>query len=276
MLRSVLIGFQSLLVQRLWRRVLGEGTDIANREQRRNFFILCRGAAYLGEAKIRFYARKTLSQLDDLVRCDDFARLWSFGKFIVSNAAYATTDDLPRERVFYLANVAPYGGLHFAFFEDAVAGRIEGAVFQNEVAAIAEGLFACNVTTHEVQVFRVPAEVFTVQHAVVHRYVFCFPKRVFRHDARIAHNGVLYVLEHVFGIALKAVHVNVLAKHKWIRAVVQLHVAYFQVIYAPKGLVGIVDFHVLKFKAVHFAKKLRAVYHAVLHFHVVAVPYSRA
>lgn len=60
MLRSVLIGFQSLLVQRLWRRVLGEGTDIANREQRRNFFILCRGAAYLGEAKIRFYARKNV------------------------------------------------------------------------------------------------------------------------------------------------------------------------------------------------------------------------
>lgn len=49
MLRSVLIGFQSLLVQRLWRRVLGEGTDIANR-----------GVAYLGEAKIRFYARKNV------------------------------------------------------------------------------------------------------------------------------------------------------------------------------------------------------------------------
>ena len=75
-----------------------------------------------------------------------------FGKFVVSNAFYTSTFYPSAERIFYLCDGAENLRVNFRFFKYSVAGSIEGAVFEYEAFAIAQGLLASDVATHKSQI----------------------------------------------------------------------------------------------------------------------------
>ena len=80
---------------------------------------------------------------------------------------------------------------------------------------------------------------------------------------------VLYILEHVFAVALKAVYTYVVAEHEGISAAVQLQVLHVDAVAAPENLVGVIYLNVLDVDVVHLAEHLRRVYHGVLHRQMV-------
>ena len=54
------------------------------------------------------------------------------------------------------------------------------------------------------------------------------------------------------------------------------HILYLQPVNAPESLVGVVDGDVLQREILHLTEELRTVDDAVLHVHIVRIPYSRA
>ena len=172
--------------------------------------------------------------------------------------------------------MSAYVSLHGRILERAVTFGVERAVLEHEVLGVAERLFARYMAVDESQSARVPSEELSVQFRVVHRHVVHLPERVLRVYLRVANLYIARVLEDVLRVRHQSVHLHVAAVHERVRTLVQYHVLQLQSVDAPERLVGIVHGYVLQRQILHLAEELRTVYHAVLHVHIVRVPYRRA
>ena len=161
-------------------------------------------------------------------------------------------------------------------FKGAVAGRVEGAVFQYQVVCVAEGLLAGDVAVDEAQVAGMPTEVLAVQLGVVDGDVLHFPERVFGRDFGVVDFHVLHVLEHVLAVAFQPVHVDVVAEHERIGTVMQFQVLDADMVASPEHFVGVVHLHVFYVYLVHLAEHLGGVDDGVFHFQMVGIPQGRA
>ena len=189
--------------------------------------------------------------------------------FVQRDGADAVRHDASRCGILNVSDGAAYVGVERGVFESPVARGVEGAVFQHQIVRVAQGLFARDVAIDQTQIPGVPAQVFSVQFRVVDGHVLHFPKGVLGGYLGVVYLYVLHVLEYVLAIAFQAIHVDVLAKHEGVGALVQFQAFHADAVTTPKDFVGIVHLYILYVDVVHFAKHLRGVYHCVAHRQVV-------
>jgi len=116
-------------------------------------------------------------------------------------------DDITVNRSFYLA-----------VFKREVAA-LGGAVLQDKILAIAEGLCALDMTTDEAQIFGIPAEIFSLDDAVVHGDIFGVPEGVLGLEIGISDLDVFDVLEGILAREGKLGKLHIPALKKWILGV---------------------------------------------------------
>ena len=91
--------------------------------------------------------------------------------FVKNYFADGVCSDESADGILYAFDITADGRLNLASFEGKVA-RIGGAILQNEIFAIAEGLCSLYVTTDERQILGIPAEILAFYHAVIYGHVF--------------------------------------------------------------------------------------------------------
>ena len=125
------------------------------------------------------------------------------------------------------------------------ASIINGTVLKRKVVGIAEQLLATEMTTHELNVLRVPGKVLAVNLRIVDRHILTLPERVLRRDMCIVHLYILTILEDVLSIRSQAVNIDMVGMHEGIGALMKRHILDLHVMNMPECLIGIVDLDVL-------------------------------
>ena len=195
--------------------------------------------------------------------------------FIDRNLSYRIGNNPSANRILNLCDGSTDSGINTcAVLESTIASRVEGAILKRESIYIAERLFAQDMTANETQVLGMPAEVFAIKVRIIYGYVLCFPEGILCDNMRIANNDILDILENILRVALKAIDINILAKHERISAFVQTDVAHLQILDAPESLISVIQLNILDCQAIHFAEELGRIDDGVAHDHVVAIPYS--
>ena len=181
-------------------------------------------------------------------------------------------DDMPGDRVLDVRN-APFDvSLYGAVLESTVAFLVEGTVLQDEIRGIAKRLLPTDMAVNESDIVGVPCQVLSIQLTVIDRHVVTFPERVFRRDLGMVDLHILAVLKDVFGIAGQPIHVDILAEHEGIGALMELYVLQGQSVDPPEGLVSVRDLDIFEVEVFHFPEELRTVDDGVFHLHVIGIP----
>ena len=194
--------------------------------------------------------------------------------FIDGDGADAVGYDVATGGVLDIFDMSTDVRLDGGVLKDAVAGLVEGTVFEYEVLRITQQLFTGQVTVYQTDILRMPGEVFAIEIGIKNRDIFALPERVLRQDAGIMYLDILTVLEHVFRIAVQSVDKDILAEHERIGTPMEGDILQAQPIHFPKGLVSIRNVDILEFHITHFAEELRAVNTTAAHHQVVGVPDS--
>ena len=115
-----------------------------------------------------------------------------------------------------------------------------------------------------------------MQFGVVDGDVLHLPEGIFGGNLGMVNLHILHVLEDIFAVALQSVHVDVVAEHERVSAVVQLQVADVQSVATPEHFVGIIHLHVFYLDVVHLTEHLGGVDDRVFHDQMVRIPQGRA
>ena len=97
--------------------------------------------------------------------------------FIPDDLAYAVRLDISADGIFYADNISAQSGSYLAVFKGKVT-ILGGAILQNKIFAITEGLGALDVTTDKLQTFGIPAEVLSLDNAIVNGDVLGVPEGI--------------------------------------------------------------------------------------------------
>lgn len=120
--------------------------------------------------------------------------------------------------ILYAFDASPDSRLDLASLEGKVA-ILGGTILQNEIFAIAEGLCSLYVTTDEVKILGIPAEILALNNTVINGNVFRVPEGILGLEIRVFDLHVLHVLEGILACHSKAVDIHPLALKKRIHRV---------------------------------------------------------
>lgn len=138
--------------------------------------------------------------------------------FVPDDLAYAICLDEAADGILYTDDIAINRSFDLTVFKREVAA-LGGAVLQDKILAIAEGLGALDMTTNESQILGIPAEIFSLDDAVVNGNVLGVPEGVLGLEIGISDLDVFDVLEGILAREGKLGKLHILALKKWILGV---------------------------------------------------------
>ena len=167
------------------------------------------------------------------------------------------------------------GGVDGAVLEGQIAILAQGAVLHDEVFAIAQGLFAGDVTMDETEVLGVPTEIFTVDFRIVDGNVLGLPECVLGVEHGIVDFHVVTVLEGVVAVLMVAVDADVGGMHEEIVGILDTTIRNADMVAVPERFLGIGENAVAQVDVLHTTKHLRCFHTTVAHRDTTAVPQRR-
>jgi len=144
-----------------------------------------------------------MPELLALLSDDDFAGALHNG---VSNnhLAHAVQNDLAGAGILYRLHMTVDGGVDIGIFKSQV-GILHAAVDELQILAVAQRLGADDFATHQGQVFREPAQVFSANDAVYYGHIFAVPESVLGVQETVADFQVFHVLKGILALDLHMV-----------------------------------------------------------------------
>ncbi len=99
-------------------------------------------------------------------------------------------------------NRADYGSPNGRFLKGSVSIRREGAIFENEVLAIAEWLRAGDTAADKTQVTGIPAKVFAINLGVADGHILAIPESILGIEDGIMKFNIAGILKSVFALQM--------------------------------------------------------------------------
>ena len=168
--------------------------------------------------------------------------------------------------------MAFHGSLNRAVLKSEVCVGFKGAVFQDKVFAVAQGLASANVAANQLQVLCVPAQELSLDAGVVDRYVLALPECVLGIEVRVTDDYVLGVLEGVVALQLEVIHLDVVRVHEDVVGIDGLYILEGYFVAVPESLLGVGELHVFQVGTGNAAEHLRGLDEGVVHLAVPRVP----
>ena len=113
-----------------------------------------------------------------------------FDVFVNDDFADAVGVDAAAAGIFHGSDVTLHGGVDAAVFKGQVGVGFKGAVLQDEVLAVAQGLGAAYVAANQLEVLGIPPQEFPLDAGVVHGDVLALPEGVLGVQVRVADHHV--------------------------------------------------------------------------------------
>ncbi len=211
-----------------------------------------------------------------LLKGFDFAVAGGFDVPVQDNLADGVGLDIAGAGVFHGDDVAFYGGLDAAVLEGKVCVGLEGAVFQDEVLAVAQGLGSANVAVHQTEVLGIPAQELSLDAGIVHGDVLTFPESILGVQVGVADDHVLGVLEGVVALELEILYLQVVRMHEDVVGVHGFHVLQDGPVTVPEGFLGIRELDILQIGIRDAAEHLGGFDERIEHLAAAGVPQGGA
>ena len=191
---------------------------------------------------------------------------------VENDLAVAAGRDRTAAGILHAADAAIDVGPKRRVLERQIAIVVHRAIFHDQILRVAQGLRTGNPAVHQLQPFRVPAEVLAVEHRVIDRHVLRIPKRVLRMNLGVADRHVTTILERIVPVLHVILDPDILTVQEKIVGTVHPDVFQVHVTAVPQRLLRVRNPHVLEPDTVHLAKHLRRLDQSVAHAQIARIP----